>query len=488
MSNEAKATKKKTRSARGTGRLYKRTPDGKEFPSDNKTPGVFWIQYTINGKRERHALTGKDGKPITDLRKAEAERKRLTAPMRAGKREEQLEAMTAALERATGKKEQAKDEAIPAIPLSEAWEVYKVSQKRKKQTRSKTKTKTKTGQDTLRYYSGYWNVFMEWLEVNEPDTHCLQDVTQTMAEAYADYLISSGLSANTYNKHTGFLELLFFVLGKQAGIKKNPFSEVGREELNTKSRRELTIAELKEILTKAEGDLQTLLTIGTFTGLRLGDCCTLSWGEVDLDRGLITRIPNKTAKKGKSVRLGIPPALFDILAMIPPIKRKGYILPRFAELYTYRNKDGRPTKQPNISNEIQKHFKACGIQVHKIGTGYIKAPDPTGKHEYIWKHTGKRAVVEVGFHSLRHTYVSLHAERGTPQAMIQGNVAHSSPAMTAHYTHVSEEAAVRTAQVLVLDDPKPAALTVPDWIAEKLEGMTAKNWKQIKGELLEVAR
>lgn len=57
------------------------------------------------------------------------------------------------------------------------------------------------------------------------------------------------------------------------------------------------------------------------------------------------------------------------------------------------------------------------------------------------KGTGKRAVIAVGFHSLRHTYVSLHAERGTPAAMIQNIVGHSNLAMTRHYTHVNTELA-----------------------------------------------
>ena len=58
-------------------------------------------------------------------------------------------------------------------------------------------------------------------------------------------------------------------------------------------------AELKEILEGATGDLQTLLFIGTFTGLRLGDCCTLKWGEVDLDRGLIEGINTQNLEQRK---------------------------------------------------------------------------------------------------------------------------------------------------------------------------------------------
>lgn len=119
-----KATKKKTRSARGTGHLYKRLKEGLELPPESKAYGVFWLQYTLNGKRERHALTGKDGKPITNLREAEAERKRLTAPLLAGKQEEQLRALTAALTQAEADTARAKEEAADRIPIAEAWEAF----------------------------------------------------------------------------------------------------------------------------------------------------------------------------------------------------------------------------------------------------------------------------------------------------------------------------------------------------------------------------
>ncbi|VGO23182.1 tyrosine-type recombinase/integrase [Pontiella sulfatireligans] len=459
METEAKTKKAKTRSARGTGRLYKRTTDGKEFPPDNKTPGVFWIQYTLNGKRQRHALTGKDGKPITDLRQAEAERKRLTAPMRAGKREEQLEALTAALTQATSETAQAVEDAAPVLRVAEGWQAYLSSQDR-----------PDTGERTLTDYAGIWRGFMDWLGEHTENIHSLRDITPQIAAAYAGSLTKGAASPNTFNKHTSFLKLFFRVLGEEAGLKANPFEKIRRKSIKTNSRRELTIAELKEILTKATGELQTLLALGTFTGLRLGDCCTLKWGEVDLDRGLIRRIPNKTAKSGKPVLVGIPAALFDVLATTPPSRRKGYVLPDYAAAYTHESAKSKATRRPEITKEIQAHFENCGIKTHKAGTG---------------GDTKKRAVVEVGFHSLRHTYVSLHAEAGTPQAMIQGNVGHSNPAMTQHYLHVNEETAFKTAQVLQLEDPKPAALTVPDWIAEKLEGMTAKNWKQIKAEIME---
>jgi len=44
------------------------------------------------------------------------------------------------------------------------------------------------------------------------------------------------------------------------------------------SRRELTIEELRRVCNAATGELRTLLAIGTYTGLRLGDAATLRWG------------------------------------------------------------------------------------------------------------------------------------------------------------------------------------------------------------------
>jgi integrase len=455
---------KKTRSARGAGRLYKRTKEGKEISANSKAQGVFWLQYTLNGKRVRHALTGLDGKPITDLRKAEAERKRLTAPLLAGKREDQLDALTAALNQAENNLHEAKINAEPILTVSTAWDSFLNHAERN----------DGTGERTLSDYKSYWNRFEGWLKQSHSEIVALWDVSPNTAKEYADHLRNEGLSANTYNKNTSFIKNLFDVLNDADRPKRNPFANAKnsnrfRMKENTCSRRELTIAELRTILTSASGDLQTLLALGTFTGLRLGDCCTLKWGEIDLDRGLIRRIPNKTARKNKTVLIGIPAALRDVLELAPIAKRQGYVLPEYAAAYQYVNANGSASRRSDITKAIQKHFIECGIQTHKEGTG---------------NGTQKRAVVEVGFHSLRHTYVSLHAEKGTPQALIQGNVGHSNPAMTQHYLHVNEETAFQTAQVLSLDEPQPTAQTVPPWIVEKLQNMNAKNWKQIKSELI----
>ena len=59
----------------------------------------------------------------------------------------------------------------------------------------------------------------------------------------------------------------------------------------------------------------TLFALGVYSGLRLGDCATLRWPEVDMVRGIICRIPNKTARRNpKPVLVPIHPVTREMLA------------------------------------------------------------------------------------------------------------------------------------------------------------------------------
>src|SRR5439155_25145001 len=156
------------------------------------------------------------------------------------------------------------------------------------------------------------------------------------------------------------------------------------------------------------------------------------------------------------------------LAATPADKRGDYVLPETAAFYNRRT--------DLVTDMVQRHFAGCGLKPHRPGTG----------------KDGKRAVVEVGFHSLRHTFVSLCRDSNAPLADVESIVGHNSPAMTRHYTHVGELAAGRAVAMLpsVMDDAKPNgsatgpedALSKAQAIAEK---MTAKNWKAKRTELLE---
>jgi integrase len=472
MKQSNKSNGRRKRAERGTGRLFKKV-GAKQVAADSPAAGVFYLTFTVEGKRKTVALRDEHGKAITDRKTAEVERKRILAPYQTGNQVDTLKALEARIRDAEGEHVLAVDEANPPLRIKDAWPAYLRSPER-----------PDSGPATMRQYEGHWNRFDGWITEANPGAEYLRDVTPTTAAEYAADLTAAGLSPNRYNKHTGFLRLMFRTLADEARTTANPFNKIKRKTLKTHSKRELTIPELTTILDRAEGDLDLLLYLGACTGLRLGDCATLTWGEADLARGIIRRIPNKTAKNGKPVVVGIPPALHDQLAAIPTKKRTGFVLPEIAERY------GRDVAL--VTNAVKAHVLDCGIDVHTPATGQrIKRDadgtpqrDNTGK--VITEATGKTAVVDVGFHSLRHTWVSMHAAAGTPGAIIQASVGHSNPAMTQHYTHVNEATALDVSRALPAfsGNGNTHREPLPDWARELVETLTTRNVKAVKAELL----
>lgn len=436
--------KKKIRNTRGLGTLYKRCPDGKDYPPSSKKTGVFWLQYIEAGKRYRIALKV-DDKPVTDIETAKAEQLRIRAPYLSGNKIEALKKIKADLIDLEEKQMVDQDKSEPPLKLGDAWQSYLDATNR-----------PDTGPATLENYRRHWKSFAVWLEKQAKQYIYLREVTETDAGAFMAQLRNSGKSANTYNKYLQFLRMFFRVLFKLARLDINPFDDIQRRPQQPKSRRTFTISELKKIISTATGDLKLMCQIGTFTGLRLGDACTLKWEEIDLDRQIITRILRKTANRNhKAIIIGIPSILLYELRQIPKVEQTGYLLPRFAEIYK------KPHGTSNVSRIIQNHFHKCGIETHAEGTG-AKFHYEGKKKVYDRK---PRAVVVVGFHSFRHTWISLHAMNGTPQAVIQDAAGHSNPAMTAHYTHTSEDTARQVASAL--DLPELAETVDADVISEE---------------------
>jgi integrase len=322
------------------------------------------------------------------------------------------------------------------------------------------------------------------MKTAHPQVKALRDVTPDMAGEYIVHLGSEGKSPNTINKYLNLLTLVFRVLKDKARLTVNPWEGIQRKTLVTHGRRELTIEELRRVCAAADGELRLLLALGLYTGLRLGDCATLRWGEVDLIRGRITRIPNKTGRRNPHpVIVPIHASLRAILEETPSSKRHGYVLPESAEIYARRS--------DTLTDRVQRLFEACEITTHKPGTGFEIQIGEDGKKTKV--STGNRASVEVGFHSLRHSFVSLCRASDVPLSVVESIVGHSNPSMTRHYTHTGDAAAlaaVSSLPSLKAEDTKalpPAQsprLIDASMVSERLQAMTTKTWKTIRDELL----
>jgi len=420
-----------------------------------KRGDTFYVRWSVEGKVFSKALRDEHGNPITTKRDAEEAQAKLMAPFAVADEAAALESVASKLEGRKAELARLEDELNPPLPIAKSWLEYLAAANR-----------PDTGESTLRQYEFQFSQFARWMKEKHSETTALREVSKAIAEKYAAHLNHDRLSPNTFNKHLNLLTLVFRVLRDKARLVNNPWEDIQRKRIATQSRRELTMDELHRICQSATGELRLLFALGVYTGLRLGDCATLRWAEVDLTRGFIRRIPNKTARRNaKPVIVPIHPILRGMLAEAPAERRADYVLPETAELYSRRT--------DLVTDLVQRHFQACGIKPHKPGTG----------------KDGKRAVVEVGFHSLRHTFVSLCRESNAPLAVVESIVGHSNPAMTRHYTHVGELAAGRAVAALpsVIGEPKQQRNgedNIFHEIQRLAKSITGTNWKEKKATLL----
>jgi len=277
----------------------------------------------------------------------------------------------------------------------------------------------KPSANTLAGYAAIWNRFKKW--ANEKKIAHLHEVTRVHGQNYMADVSASGVTERTYGAHLKFLRSVFSVLEDQAGIVENPFAKLTVPELQTQSREAFTAEELKTICSKASGDWKYMIAIGIYTGLRLTDVVHLKWSDIT-DR--ITVTPAKVKRrKGSKAKIEIPihPVLARLLEELKADrggKPKSNLFPEMADEYD--------KSRPAVSAAFTAFLKdECGIAVT------AEKDDDAGPR--------KRRASAKGFHSLRHSFVSLCAMAGVPQATTQKLVGHASPAMTQIYSHASAE-------------------------------------------------
>lgn len=414
----------------------------------------YYVQYYVNGKKYAAALRDQDGQPITSRKKAEYAARDFLHPLEAATKADQLKKVREAVEDAEARAERlaaaeaerrrAEEERTrnERAKIADGWRLFMLCPKRPASCKRHADAEIPRN-STAGNYRAYFEHFAAWMNEERPKAVRLADVSPDDAADFMEH-IRSRSAPGTFNKYLQFLRLLYDVLIKSGKLNtENPFSEIDRAEQRYNSKKPLTRRQIVKLISQADGELRLMIALGYFTGLRQGDVCTLLWGEVDLERGIIERITRKTENTVRDpndaiVKIGIAPYLARMLAKIPTSKRKGYILPELSAMYL-------GDRESAINKRVCALFTRCGIPVRREGTG---------------GDTGRRAIVETGFHSLRYSYISHHAEAGTPAPVIQKNSGHKNPAMTEHYMRISDTAAVHYAAALTLPAPEDDTIDV----------------------------
>lgn len=349
----------------GMGTLYKRGTDGKDYPPAAKVEGTFYVRILCqDGARRRFRLDA------CTLKDAYAEQSRRFGDGKA---------------KVSGRN---------GMLVRDAWGAYVRSPRR-----------GDAGLERLKAIRSDWEKFCAFCGENRP----LRRVSSEDVRGFVESCAKDGYLPSTQVKMFSIVRQVLRVLVKEGCIESDPSEDVASPRGSRSSRQELSDEEIGLLLANAEGWLRTVVVLGIYTGMRLGDCCTLLWSEVDLSAGVITRVPRKTShSSGRVIRVGICPSLAKELEALP--SREGYVDEEAAAMYNRRCAD--------VSAYVGRLFRRCGMDTC-ADTG------------------GIRRVPVKGFHSLRHTWISHQLEQGTPTAVVQMAVGHVSPDMTARYTHAT---------------------------------------------------
>lgn len=306
----------------------------------------------------------------------------------------------------------------------------------------KAATKPDTGPEAQKQYEYVWRQLIDWLQGEMPkqgpgqEVKHLADLTPTNMQEYLQYLKQRPLAPKSLKNHLAVIRLVLKNMPETESLDKDLFAWYTPNTITMieTHRQEIPLAKLAEVCDKAEGELKLLFFLGIYTGMRLKDCALLPWDDVNLDRKVITHVAYKLARRNdEPLRVPIHADLLPMLQAIPQEARTGYVLPETAAQYQ--------TRSCTVTDRIQRHLINCGLQTHH-------------KHRL-----GERPAIKFGFHSFRHSVVSMWQDAGAAQSAVMELVGHHSRAMTMKYTHTSEKQLRHT--VNLIPSLSRAALPAP---------------------------
>ena len=302
---------------------------------------------------------------------------------------------------------------VKKVKLDDAFELFKAKPRKR--------TISARGYE---FYESSWKKFTDFIHENFPDANYLSDIDLNMAEKFLNSEWKKGIAERTYNDRITKFRTMFSALADCAGLRKNVWQVVDKMREGHISKRPFSKSQLNQIFSHAEGSLRTLCLIGLYTGLRLGDAATLKWSEIDFEKSLISRLPNKTRNLQKILEIPLLGNLKKELEVVSKRQKNKeiYVLPDMAKRYL--------SSPASLSLLVQSLLRQAGIKTAIERSGVIR----------------KSPIY--GFHSFRHSFVSLCAANGIPVNVVMELVGHRSLMVHEIYQHASSEQKIKAIKVI----------------------------------------
>lgn len=355
----------------------------------SKGSGKPWLAKWMYGGKVFTKSTG-----CVEKSRAYKELERLTRPFRERREIEVIENLELKLKHMKDGREK------QALEVTQLWETF-----------SKKIWDGSVSRGTESLYERYCGKLSSWLE-----EHGFKVASKVKREDAEKFLmeLARGVGATTFNNMLAFYKRMWAELAGEWWLDKHAFEGFKKLKASKSSRRALQPEELWSMAEKAgaDKDMMVLLALGMYTGLRLGDCACMEWKSIDFSRMLVRVVPMKT-KRHMDGPLEIPmhPALAKALRDVWEDGAEKVSEVNFKR-YRYRK----------LSAKVTELMRKCGISTVE--------EDEDGKKKLV-----------AGFHSLRHTFISMAINSGMSPLLIQRIVGHSAVSMTAAYFHENAQVA-----------------------------------------------
>jgi integrase len=265
---------------------------------------------------------------------------------------------------------------------------------------------------TRKRYQGVLDLFAKHLGTKA--RHSLQSLSDRDILEFRDRY-SGKVSNGTVNF---YLKVIRVALNR--AVKKNLLTRspaLGADNLPTSDahqRKPFKPPELKKILAAANDDWRTMILVALYTGLRAGDCASLTWANLNLQTAEFTLTERKTGKT-RTIEIA-KPLLRHLESLKAGDDPNAALCPSLA---------GKSAGW--LSNQFYDLIASIGLV-------------PVRGHRSKAKGRGtKRQQSPLVFHSLRHTAVSLLKNAGVSDVIARDIIGHESEAVSRQYTHIESD-------------------------------------------------
>ncbi|MDB4797178.1 tyrosine-type recombinase/integrase [bacterium] len=260
-------------------------------------------------------------------------------------------------------------------------------------------------------YKGVIDEFLKFL--GNKAKRNLTLLTQKDIHGFRLGLKKDGLSNTSCNQSIKILSTSLNAALRQGIIPMNPAAAIESLPKEESVRQPFTPSQIKATLKVASSDWRIAILFGFYTGARLSDIANMTWDFVDFDNGTISFVARKTNKQTTiPLHAQLKEALLDSAGQDDP---NAPIMPTLF---------GKSTGGAHgLSKSFASIMEKAKIDPQPIKNGVGKA----------------RTKNRLSFHSLRHSFNSILANKDVAGEIRRKLTGHTSDEMNQKYTHLELE-------------------------------------------------